>query len=121
MNQVVRWNAGCITVRPGTVADDIAAQIIARQVADCYPPDMVGLYGQFATLCSQTIDSDGLPFKPEHVRNMDAGQKRLAYEAFLTIAQRIRDRWIAALNLTDEVVDLTVGPAALADNADPKA
>ena len=119
--QQVRWNAGQITVRPGTVRDDIAAQVIAREVSSAYPADYEGLWMLFGRMCVHTTASAGLPFQPEQVRSMNAADRKAAYEAFLDLPLRLRDRWLEAIDRENAALDVAIGPEPLPPDADPKA
>jgi hypothetical protein len=123
MRQIVKWHGGQIVVRPGTVADDIAARYIAEQVLSTYPRDdntQVRVM-QFGQLCSQTESSEGLDWKPEQVRNLDAAGMRTAYEAFTGLPKTIYGRWFEAYALVDAEMDVDLGPLPLPESAEKKA
>lgn len=111
----ITFKGGHITVRESTGQDDITAQIIQNQTVATYPPDAQGVWGHFAMLCSQTVDSAGLPFKPEAVAGLGPIDKRAAYEAYLRVPTALRKKWTAAvtaLNTDDtiEIEDITDDP-----------
>lgn len=121
MNQKVSWDGGYLIVRPATVKDELAAEIISIQLRQGYPDGAYGYWDTFAELCSQTVESQGLPFQPEHVRNMDIAQQRQAYDQFMEQPKALRKKWKQALAAADEVLDYDLGPVPLGENANPKA
>ena len=117
--QTVRWSAGYIKVRPGTVQDELTSDRILTSVTAAYPSDALGLWRTFADLCAQTVTSDGLGFKPENVVALAPVQQKEAYEAFLKLPKALKRRWLEALAAADGVQDIAVGPEPLAADADP--
>jgi hypothetical protein len=121
MNQIVRWSAGRIEVRPGTGEDELAEDAILRTLVGQYPTDARGFWESFARLCVHTEASEGLTFQPERVRALPDGEVKSAYEAFLKVPSTIRRKWDSAIDLANAAVDVVVGPWPLPEDADPKA
>lgn len=122
MKQSVKWQGGQIIVRPGTVADDIAARYIADQLISTYAKDdatQIRPIG-FGQLCSQTESSEGLDWKPEQVRHLDAAGIRLCYDAFTHLPRAIYTRWCDAFALVDAEMDVDLGPLPLPEETPKK-
>lgn len=122
MKQSVKWQGGQLVVRPGTVADDIAARYIAEQVLSTYPKDDTTPVRciQFGQLCSQTESSEGLDWKPEQVRHLDATGMRLCYDAFTQLPRAVYTRWFEAYALVDAEMDVDLGPLPLPEGTEKK-
>lgn len=119
--QTVRWKTGHITVRPGTVQDALQAEVISLQLRNSFSEGEYGYWQPFGELCSQTVESDGLPFKPEKVRDGTAADQRAAYLEFLKLPNALKKKWQLAIAAAEEPIDIVLGPTPLAQDADPKA
>lgn len=123
MKQQVKWGRGNeIVVHETTVADDLAARQIARDLmALDTDPEAIGYWLQFAQLCCQTESSKGLAFKPELIRGLDLDGKSAGYKMYLELPLSIQKRWVAAADATNVIEDMELGPLPLPEGADPKA
>ena len=102
MKKKVTWPGGWLIVRSGAVTDELNAQIISAEIMNSYNnANLQGFWGHFGVLCSQTVASEGLPFKPESVSKLGVLDKQAAYEAYLRVPIAIRRKWTAAVNDTN--------------------
>ena len=121
LNQTLKWGKCELTIRPGTVQDDIDAAVIARAVARSFPDGCSGFFDQFGALCVQTESSAGLSWKPELVRTLDSAGQRQGYDEFLKLPKGVWDRWWVLAQAANKIADLTFGPQPLPEGTDPNA
>lgn len=117
MRKKVTFKGGHIIVRESTGQDELIAQLIATQLMTGYAPDAQGFWQHFGELCSQTVESEGLPFKPETVAAAGPLDKRAAYDAYLRVPTAIRRQWSKAAKALNE--DGTVAIEDVAADPNP--
>lgn len=105
-------------VRTGTVADDIAAQVIEQQLLATKGQNEYGFYSQFSKLCINTEACEGLPFMPMAMRNADLLTRQTAYDAFTRLPDDLFDRWWKAYRSVN--ADPSIKVTDYEDGADPK-
>lgn len=121
--QKVTFPGGYLIVRPGTLADEVTAKQIENRVIQAFAvsaPEKLGSFTQFGQLCSQTAESEGLPFKPELMGAANPLVLQQAYVGFENLPKALRSKWITAYSRAD--VDEAVKIEALPDEervADP--
>lgn len=128
MQQIVKWAQGKIVVHESTVADEIAASNIRRNltsyVADVVVPDNpdsnYGQWPDFAKLCAQTVSSSGLGFHPETVRGLRDAALYEAYVKYTETPVALRDKWLKACENANVVYDIELGPEPLPETAEKK-
>lgn len=130
MQQIVKWAQGKIEliVSEATVADEIAAGAIRRNLTDYVvkvigkdnPDATWGQWEQFATYCVQTRRSMGLSFQPELARGLRGEALYAAYCGYLEMARTLRNKWAKACEDADAVGDVELAPTPPED-ASPEA
>lgn len=105
----VTFEGGYVIVRESTGNDELAAAIIQGQLIAAEPnPTTRGFWDHFAMLCSQTVESEGLSFKPETVATLGVIDQQAAYQAYLRTPTAFSKKWTKAVNAlnTDDTVKI---------------
>lgn len=91
-----------ITVQTGTVRDDLHAKIISQRLRTGEKDGSWGLWDVFGELCSQSVEVVGLPFDPVNIHLADDATLKLAYDCFMSLPKKLKDKWIAQIAVVDD-------------------
>lgn len=109
-----------VVVREATIRDDLHAQMIRAKLDIVYANDNnIGYWRLFSDLISCVDRADGLPFDTAQVHDLPDDEVGAAYEAFLALSKKLKDKWIKAWNALNVDTDPITGPEPLPKGSDP--
>ena len=117
--QTVKYKGLEVTVRGATVEDDLHAQTMSQKLLKSAAEGSMGYWALFADLLSSTVSAAGLPFDPLTLLTADKPALDAAYEQFLKLPKRFKDKWRDAYNRENSDTDPVTGPTPLPEGADP--